>query len=790
MKRYKLRNNHSFNFISLFIAISLLFLLPFKSSVANNQTEIIKKTAKNISGLEARKNHTANKLITEKSNYLLQHANNPIDWYPWGKEAFDKAKKENKPILLSIGYATCHWCHVMRRESFENSKIAAYLNEHFVSIKVDREQRPDIDKIYLTALQIFSGQGGWPITGFISPNAKPFLISSYLTADELMQQLEQVNQRWQLEQPSIEKMADELYGYVQEALQHDYQAVKIKPSLLSDLLKKTLQYQDKQWGGIKQTPKFSQTPLLTLLMKKARRSSSETALDNFIMTNLNGMLQGGLYDQLAGGFHRYTSDRAWRKPHYEKMLYDQAQFIALYQQAWLTYQVPEYQRIALETASFLLENMQDSNRCFYSAIDADSSDGSNDYYHWNNAEVISLLNKNELKLFNDTYGITDLMDETKQGPLYLKNNFNELSKAHHVNYDQFMKKINMLREKLRLAQKKRSAPKTDKTQILQWNAMAISSLANLGHTFKESKYIHSAEKCAQSIWSDIANNKGETSRTILHKDNRLPALLTDHSQLVIATLTLYDVTKNQVWLSRAKQLYKTMIENYFDQETSAFFNTTNDNVNAVLRTQYVDDSIMPAGNSSALAAMVMLQQRAGNQQLNKKIMQLIAYFANRLNQSASSMGAMLTAIEEYKAPQAKQLMYAGLGNIRVSNKVINNREFDIIIDIKEGWHINSHQPIQKQLIATNLVVTDISSPNKVVDVTIQYPKGEIQNLGFSNEPMSLYSENVIIRIKYNDRLPLSADVVKLKLQACNNKLCLLPEKLGLKLFMPNKTSSN
>ncbi len=722
-----------------------------------------------------------NKLIHEDSTYLKQHAHNPINWQPWEKAAFDQAKKENKPIFLSIGYATCHWCHVMEEESFDNEKIANYLNANFISIKVDREQHPDLDEIYLTALQIFSGQAGWPITSFTTPNAKPFLVSSYLTSEELMDQLQQVNQRWQSEQSNIEQMADELYGYVKEALQLDYKTINIRPSLIDEVIKKTLLHQDKQWGGIEQKSKFPMAPLLALLMKQSSPSSSENKLNNFITSHLDAMLKGAIYDQVSGGFHRYTSDRAWRNPHYEKMLYDQAQSIDLYSQAWLIYLNPEYKRIALETANFVINNMQGSNNCFYSAIDADSANGSNDFYQWQLTDITSQLNEKEFKLFNDIYSIAGVSDINSQGPLFLQKDLKLISLEQNISYQQLIQIVNTIRGKLSVAQKQRSVPNTDKSQILQWNAITISALAKLGYILKESKFTEAAEACAQSIWSESAENKGKLTRILSQKNSQLPALLVDHSQLLTATLTLFDITKKEVWLNRAKQLYKTMLNNYFDQSSGTFFNTSNSHVGNILRTQYVDDTIMPSGNSSALTAMVMLHQRAGTSQLKQRIKQLISSFSNTLNQRASSMSTMLSAVAEYKKAQAKQIVYAGQGNIRLSSKAVNSRSFDIEIDIKYGWHINSHQPIQKQLIATNINIIDIASSNHSADVTIKYPKGKLQNLGFNQESLSLYSEKIIIPVKYSNPPSLSTNTIEVQLQACNDKLCLLPEKLRLKL---------
>ncbi|WP_168427289.1 thioredoxin domain-containing protein [Candidatus Colwellia aromaticivorans] len=738
---------------------------PIKTQYLNNQREPL----------------YTNELIREYSAYLLQHAHNPVDWYPWGKEAFAKAKKENKPIFLSIGYATCHWCHVMERESFDNEAIASYLNEHFISIKVDREQRPDLDEFYLTALQIFSGQGGWPITSFLTPLSKPFFVGTYFSSKALMSQLKLVQERWLQEQSSLESIADELQGYVEETLQNNYLPVTVKPSLINEVITRTLQYEDKSWGGIDQEPKFPLAQLLTLLMNQSTIliNKKNNKLTNFISRSLNGMLQGGIYDQLAGGFHRYTADKAWRKPHFEKMLYDQAQLISLYTQGWLDFGNPDYQRISTETIAFLFKEMQANNGCFYSAIDADSINGNDDYYLWSPNEINHILDRQQQNLFNKVYAIAPRAFDQDAGPIYLKSSHTELA----INHTELTKNINKIREKLLSKRKLRSLPFVDRSQITQWNAMTISALVVAGRAFNMPDIIASAEKCATSIWRKVNKNDGKLARIINQKSTASPALLVDYAQLIKATLILYDVSQKTHWLSRAQQLYDVMNRHYFDPNSGAFFNNlARSDIVVPYRSQYVDDTIMPAGNSSALEAMVMLQQRAGNPILNKRIKQLINYFANTLNERPQDMSAMLNAVVEFGHVSAKPINYAGLGNVRIEGRTIDNQtskntgKFEIRINIKEGWHVNSYKPLQEQLIATKLV-----AENGNANLKVNYPEGSMLSLDFSQNKLSLYTGKIAIKGQYLNKKPATFEILKLNLQVCNKKMCLLPEEILIKV---------
>lgn len=734
-----------------------------------------------------------NALINQDSTYLLQHAHNPVNWYSWGKEAFARAKTENKPILLSIGYAACHWCHVMERESFDNEVMAAYLNEHFISIKVDREQRPDLDEIYLTAMQIFSGQGGWPITAFLTPEAKPFFVASYFPPKAFDAHLKQVQQRWSQQPSVLLAMADELNGYVSQTLKNDYREVDVNPLVINDVINRSLQYEDKVWGGIEQTPKFPMAPLLALLINQSSSSTNakNQALTNFITGSLNGMLQGAIYDQLAGGFHRYSADRAWRKPHYEKMLYDQAQAIALYTQAWLDSAKPEYRRISTEIINYLQQQMQADNGCFYSSMDADSANGDDDYYLWQSTDIKQLLTAQEQSLFALVYGISGLPDGNVRGALYLKTTPAELAKQQQkISELELTKSIKPIRDKLLASRALRSPPLLDKSQITQWNAMAISALAKVSHTFGKPELITSAEHCAESIWQWRKQNKGALTRVINQKKSASPALLVDHAELIKAMLMLYDVSKNPLWLSRAQQLYDAMVTNYFDQQSGAFFNSmVNTNDVAIARSQYVDDTIMPSGNSSALQAMVMLQQRAAAPLLKKQITRLISYFANSINNRPQDMSAMLAAVKEFRQPRAKTLAYAGRGNVRVASQSIDKEgRFAITFDINQGWHINSNRPLQKKLIATRVTINNVSTganvstSNKRSDLNVTYPQGTIQTLGFSKDKLSLYSDQVIIVGQYLTNKPTTFTTLKLNLQVCNNKMCLLPEEILLKFY--------
>lgn len=721
-----------------------------------------------------------NNLIKEDSPYLLQHAHNPVNWSAWGDEAFARAKKENKPVFLSVGYSTCHWCHVMERESFDNEAIAEILNAHFISIKVDREQRPDLDEIYMSAVQIFSGQGGWPISAFLTPDAKPFFAATYLPPKVMNIQLRQVYQRWQQAQPELEAMADEIHSYILEASRYQESAAWVNDGIFADVLVRVLSYEDKIYGGISEAPKFPMAPLIWLIMNRIQSPDAESqgGAVQFIHRTLNAMLQGGIYDQLGGGFHRYATDKAWRIPHFEKMLYDQAQLIQIYSQAWLIFGDPEYQRIAKETSDYLLRELRDENGCFFSATDADSDGVEGKYFFWRSAEIDTLFDKADSNFIHSLYGIikTDKTHADAENILYLVQPMTETAKTHKLSYPQFIDKLIPLRSKMLAHRNLRNAPFMDNKQVTEWNALAITALARAGLLLGETDYITAAEKCADTLWHQAWDKKMGLSRIMLDNQPSVSAGLVDHAQLIQAMLILFDVTEQPKWLTRAQTLFTVMQKSFIDEENDAYFNSAvNPRGPLPIRSKSAMDNVSASGNSAALSAMVMLQQRDGSPALEKQINRQISVFADTINRSPINMSAMLSAISELQHPVPAPIIYGGMGKLRAKAWLAANDTLIISINIAKGWHINSNSPPREELIATQLEPVGQNRPNLLV----HYPSPTILAQTFQPQLQSVYLDQIELRASLSNIPATGQMVFRLSLQLCSENKCLPPEQLLL-----------
>ncbi len=727
-----------------------------------------------------------NNLIKEDSPYLLQHAHNPVNWYAWSDEAFARAKQENKPVFLSVGYSTCHWCHVMEEESFDNEAVAKILNEHFISIKVDREQRPDLDEIYLSAVQIFSGQGGWPISAFLTPDAKPFFAATYLPQNVMIIQLKQVYQRWQQEQPELEAMADEIHGYILEASRYQESAAKVNDGIFADILVRVLSYEDKIYGGISEAPKFPMAPLLWLIMNRLQSPDAEQqgGAIQFIHRTLNAMLQGGIYDQLGGGFHRYATDKAWRIPHFEKMLYDQAQLILVYSQAWLVFGDPEYRRITKETCDYLLRELRGENGCFFSATDADSEGVEGKYFVWSASEIEGIFDKADCNFIHSLYGIikADKSRPVAENILYLPLPMTETARANKLTYSQLIEKLTPLRDKMLAHRNLRKAPFMDNKQVTEWNAMAVTALARAGLLLGEADYITAAEKCTESLWHQAWNEKTGLSRIMVENQPSVSAGLSDHAQLIQAMLTLFDATEKPLWLTRTHTLFTVMKEKFADEENGAFYNSAVDPRGPLpIRSKTAMDNVSASGNSAALSAMVMLQQRDGSPPLEKQINRQISVFADTINRSPINMSAMLSAISELHHPVPGPIVYGGAGKIRVKTWLADNSNTLIVsMNIAEGWHINSNTPQQEELFATKLEPVGQARPNMMIN----YPNPTILAQSFQPQLLSIYSDQVELQATLANIPKTGRMVFRLTLQLCSEDNCLPPEQLLLTPIPP------
>lgn len=516
-----------------------------------------------------------NHLVAEDSPYLLQHAHNPVDWYPWGRAAFDKAAAENKPVFLSIGYSTCHWCHVMEEESFDNEDVADFLNRDFISIKVDREQRPDLDEYYMTGVQLVTGRGGWPMSNFLTPDGKPFFGGTYVPRVQFLNLLEQAHSAWLAQPDRLRADADRIDQGIQRQL-----APTAGDALPADLAERVVEalteHADTTHGGFGTAPKFPQEPNLILLAEHVARDPrplTEQSAWTTLARALDAMLAGGIYDQVAGGFHRYATDAGWQVPHFEKMLYNQGQLAGVYLDAWQLSGEPEYRRIVEETLDYVIREMQAPEGGFYSATDADSEGEEGRFFVWRHDELAAALDAEQLAFCEAVYGATrggnfEGANILLHLPRPLAASVGELGLSQAV----FDERLQALRQCLYQARAQRPKPLRDDKHIVEWNGMVITALARASLALDRSDYCEAASRAANYLWqTHHDDDTGALWRTSLHGTASIPAQLEDHAHLLDGLIALYDATEDKKWLDRAQALLAETKMIHWDDEGGGFF---------------------------------------------------------------------------------------------------------------------------------------------------------------------------------------------------------------------------
>jgi uncharacterized protein YyaL (SSP411 family) len=603
-----------------------------------------------------------NKLINEKSPYLLQHAHNPVDWYPWGEEAFKRAKKQDKPIFLSIGYSTCHWCHVMEHESFSDERIAQIMNEHFVSIKVDREHRPDVDEIYMNAVQMMTGSGGWPLSVFLTPDAKPFYGGTYFPPKDsygrpsFERVLLAIADAWEKKRDDLVNSAGRISDFLAKP------AVPVEKGRLSPKMLKTAfaHFQrsfDAAHGGFGRAPKFPQATNLSLLLCYWQRTADEQALQ-MVEKTLDAMANGGIYDHIGGGFHRYSTDARWLVPHFEKMLYDQALLSRAYLQAYQITKKEKYATIAREIFDYVLRDMTDAKGAFYSAEDADSEGKEGTFYIWSPKQIAAVLDKDESPIFNAYYGVTEKGNfEEGKSILNIASSIEQLGKGSKKDRSSLMDILTTARAKIFKAREKRIRPHRDDKIITAWNGLMISSLAYGAAVLQEEEYAKAAERAAKFILK------------VLHKDGRLmryyreghvveAAFLDDYAFLTAGLLDLYEATFDAKWLVDAKKLSEEMVELFGDNEHGGFFLTGKDSEKLIARTKPSTDGAVPSGNSVAALALLKLGRIAMEQHMSEQGDKVLQAFSGQLEQGPGYSSVMLTALNFWLGP-TQEIVIAG-----------------------------------------------------------------------------------------------------------------------------------
>ncbi|MEM7551894.1 MAG: thioredoxin domain-containing protein [Bacteroidota bacterium] len=546
-----------------------------------------------------------NKLVSESSPYLLQHAHNPVDWYPWGDEALKKAKDENKLIVISIGYSSCHWCHVMEKESFEDTAVAGFMNEHFVSIKIDREERPDIDQIYMDAAILINGNGGWPLNIVTLPNTQPVFAGTYYAKDDWTKMLDFFQNLYQEDPEKLIKQAQLITDginqieEVPEPTKSEFQA-----SDSERMARRVLQDIDFELGGKKGAPKFPIPTLMQFLMEQYYLTENDS-LKQAVNTTLTQMAQGGIFDHLGGGFARYSTDPKWFAPHFEKMLYDNGQLVSLYSKAHQLFENDLYKNVVTETLDFISRELTSPEGGFYSSIDADSEGEEGKFYVWSKSEIDSLLDKPEL--FIKYYGVKEAGNwEPNHNILFVEESVGSFASNEGIDALEFETYLKTSEKKLFEARKGRIRPGTDDKILTSWNALMIKGYVDAYTAFQNDAYLESALKAGNFILENQRNSDGSLNRNYKDGKSSINAFLDDYTFTIEAFLSLYQTTFDMKWLMEAQKLTDYVIGHFSDEQSGMFFYTSSKDRSLIARKKELNDSVLPSSNSSMARNLMVL----------------------------------------------------------------------------------------------------------------------------------------------------------------------------------------
>jgi uncharacterized protein YyaL (SSP411 family) len=651
----------------------------------------------------ALKNH----LKDEKSTYLLQHVFNPVDWYPWSDEAFKLAKSEKKPIFLSIGYSTCHWCHVMAHESFEDFEIAEILNENFVSIKVDREERPDIDKIYMNVCQFLTGGGGWPLTIIMTPEKKPFFAATYIPKYSrygikgLMDLLPEIISLWRNNNDKLLKSSFEISSNLQKFLKSE-SGEELNKNILTDTYNQLLNSYDELFGGFSFKPKFPMPHNILFLLRYWKRTKDSFAI-KMVNTTLEHMRFGGIYDHIGFGFHRYSTDRKWIVPHFEKMLYDQALLILAYAEAYQATKKQIYKKTVDEIIEFVIRDLKSEDGGFYSAIDADSEGVEGKFYFWDYDEIKNIIDKNDFKLFERVFNIN------KQGNFNpdsgIKGNLNILyntislkdsAKYFKINEKEFFIILEKNRKKLFNIREKRIHPVTDNKILCDWNGLMIAALAKAAQVFENKNYAEIAENALNFILKNMMKNNGELIHKYSKKVDEISGFADDYAFLIFGLIELYQATFNSWYLKISLELIDFLMNHFWDNKNGGLYFTSDKNEKLLTRNKEIYDGAIPSSNSVTFFNLIRLARITGNKDLENKAFELSKAFSNQIKKMPNGYTQMMIGLDFAIGPSYEFVIVGNKDNkdtreiIQYLNSIYLPNKVIILKDIK-----TKKQPIEK-----------------------------------------------------------------------------------------------
>ena len=758
--------------------------------------------------------HT-NRLASETSPYLLQHKHNPVDWYPWGPEAFEAARRDDKPIFLSVGYSTCYWCHVMERQSFENETIAAEMNRRFVNIKVDREERPDVDQLYMAAVQVLTRHGGWPMSVFLAPDLRPFYGGTYFPPTDMhgrpgfLTVLRGIEDAYRNRRGDVDKSAGQIVQILREIAEPapPTRPMTVDDALVESLVERSVADYDPHHGGFGRAPKFPRETLLELILVHNRHAPNGRRMDMLCRT-LDAMADGGIRDHLGGGFHRYSTDAEWLVPHFEIMLYDNGMLAWVYAEAAAQTGEQRYARVARGICDFVLREMTAPDGAFYTAFDAEVDAREGLSYLWTKGEVEAVLGGGEdAALFTRVYGLDmgpNFADPHHSGGapdaniLHLPRPLREVAEAAGVDEPSLQARLEPMRQKLYAARGRRKQPLLDTKILTSWNALMIRGLAHAGRVLNEPRYVQAAAKAARFLLSRHRTPDGGLYRTSRDGAAKYAGFLDDYAFLCHALLALSDAGAPGDWRAAADDLLAAMVARFGDDRVAGaagggegpwagggpvgFYFTERGADDLIVRQKTAVDSPLPSGN--AVAAMVLVEADRADVARNT-----LALYAQHMEHSAEGMSSMVQAAALYlrkagplrvdpaadaggaERPPTPQELAAGVVSVH-AGWTPDRKQLHLRLGVLEGYHVNSHEPggdPQMRLYGTRLELPP------EVGARVEYPPGEELTFAFTDKPIRVYGNEVtLVAHLATPPAPGSKLRVALAYQACDDRACLPP----------------
>lgn len=623
-----------------------------------------------------------NRLQSEKSPYLLQHATNPVDWYPWGEAAFEKARREDKPIFLSIGYSTCHWCHVMAHESFENDEVAHFLNDIFVCIKVDREERPDIDHVYMTVCQMMTGSGGWPLSIIMTPDKRPFFAGTYIPKETvfgrmgMLDLIAKVHDIWKNHREEVLQAAEKITRTLEQSTQ-PYASESVNQNLIKNAFTKLKQNFDTVHGGFGDAPKFPAPHNLMFLLRFWEQSQNDAALQ-MVEKTLQAMRLGGIYDHIGFGFHRYSTDSYWLLPHFEKMLYDQALMALAYLETFQVTQNNFYAETAKEIFTYVLRDMTAPEGGFYSAEDADSEGQEGKFYVWSPEQIREALGKQDAEWVQDVYNIVEggnffdqaTQKKTGESIPFLAKSTAEIAADLDLKKAEFGNQLEQIREKLFRTRNSRVHPHKDDKILTDWNGLMLAALSRGYQVLDDPAYLTAAEKSAEFLLTKLRNQEGRLLHRYRDGEAAIPANLDDYAFVIWGLIELYQANFQARFLKIAQELTNLMIAHFADETAGGFFFTPNDTPDLLVRQKIIYDGAIPSGNSVAMMNLLRLSRMTGNSKYEQLADKLSRAFAREIKSFPSAHCQFMSALNLAHG-KGFEVVIVGEPNARETRQMLN-----------------------------------------------------------------------------------------------------------------------